>query len=265
VKKRILAFKTEISRRQYIINASITFLLAIALWAIISYGGLVKPYFLPSPGKVLVSGVRLFTQFELVKDIQASFYRVSLGFLAAAVLAVPLGILMGSFKVIEAFLEPINDFIRYMPVPAFIPLIILWTGVGDMSQISLIFIGTFFSLLIMIADAVANIPEEYIEISYTFGLSRFQILTRVVIPYAAPAIFDDLRVAVGWAWSYVVLAEIMGANVGLGHVIMESQRFLRTHDVIAGIIIIGLIGLSVDYIFKIMYKPLFPWTEKQGV
>jgi NitT/TauT family transport system permease protein len=217
---------------------------------------------LPSPGKVLTSIVDLFVKHEIISDIKISFYRVMAGFLFAAILSLPIGILMGSFKEFEALFEPFNDLIRYMPVPAFIPLIILWVGIGNMSQISLIFIGTFFQLVLMVADDVAHTPKEYIEVSKTLGLSKTKVLFHVILPYSLPYIYDDMRIAVGWAWSYLVLAEIVGANKGIGHVIMEAQRFLKTDTVIAGIVIIGIIGLTVDYIFKAFYRNLFRWTEK---
>jgi NitT/TauT family transport system permease protein len=150
-----------------------------------------------------------------------------------------------------------------MPVPAFIPLTILWVGIGDASQIALIFVGTFFQLTIMVADVVAHVPREYLETSYILGYGNARAITRVILPASMPGIFDTLRVGVGWAWSYLILAEVVAASVGLGHMIMESQRYLRTANVMAGIIIIGLIGLAIDYLFKVAYRLLFRWSEKE--
>lgn len=255
-------YKKKISNKKYIILAASTFIFVVLFWLSVTSLGFVKEVFLPSPIKVVTSIITLFSQHNFIFDIQISIYRVMVGFLAAALLSLPLGLLVGSFKEFEAIIEPFNDLIRYMPVPAFIPLIILWTGIGNLSQISLIFIGTFFQLIVMIADDVANIPNEFIETSKTLGVSKKNILLKVVLPYTLPNIYDDMRIAVGWAWSYLVLAEIIGANRGVGHVIMEAQRFLQTDVVIAGIILIGIIGLTIDYMFKILYKKLFPWTEK---
>lgn len=240
-------------------------MILLANWCVLSYGGIVESYFLPAPDEVVIAGTELFTKYHLTADIAASFYRVTLGFLLAAGIAMPLGILMGTFKIVEAFIEPLNDFIRYMPVPAFIPLIILWIGIGDSSQIALIFVGTFFQLTIMIADIVAHVPKDFLETSYTLGYKRWQILRHVVLPASLPGIFDALRVGVGWAWSYLILAEVIAASVGLGHMIMESQRYLRTANVIAGIIIIGIIGLVIDFVFKLTHSFLFRWGEKEFV
>jgi NitT/TauT family transport system permease protein len=260
---RYFSIRQPISRRLYLTAGLLSFLLVLGIWSVLSYGNLVEGYFLPPPHTVLLASVELFTKYHLVADITASFYRVSLGFLLAAAIAVPLGILMGTFKLAEAFVEPLNDFIRYMPVPAFIPLTILWIGIGDSAQIALIFIGTFFQLTVMVADIVAHVPKEFLETSYILGYSKFRVLTRVILPYSLPGIFDALRVGIGWAWSYLILAEVVAASVGLGHMIMESQRYLRTANVIAGIIIIGIIGLLIDYAFKVSYRFLFRWSEKE--
>ncbi len=264
-RRRRLGFlepKGQIARRTYLAIAAAAFGLIAIAWCVATYGGFTKPFFLPAPTDVARAAVRLFTEFGLLTDMRDSFYRVGMGFLISVALAVPLGILMGTFKQVEAFVEPVNDFIRYMPVPAFIPLLILWVGIGNSSQISLIFIGTFFQLVILVSDATAHCPKEYLEVSYTVGASRLAVLHRVILPYTMPMVFDNVRVAFGWAWSYLLLAEIVGANTGLGHMIMESQRFLRTDNVIAGVLIIGVIGLIIDFTFKGAYRVLFRWTEK---
>jgi NitT/TauT family transport system permease protein len=242
--------------------AALAFVLLITGWSVATYGGFVKSFFLPSPTAVAKAAIRLFTEFGLLRDMRDSFYRVGMGFLISVALAIPLGILMGTFKQVEAFVEPVNDFIRYMPVPAFIPLLILWVGIGNSSQISLIFIGTFFQLLLLVSDATAHCPREYLDVSYTVGASRLAVVHRVILPYTMPMVFDNVRVAFGWAWSYLLLAEIVGASTGLGHMIMESQRFLRTDNVLAGVLIIGFIGLTIDFTFKGAYRLLFRWTEK---
>lgn len=260
--KEFLTPKAVISRRAYIALGSIAFLLTLAVWSVLSYKGVVKPYFLPTPTAVLEAIVDLFREQGFAEDIKVSFYRVMMGFAISAALAVPLGVLMGTFKFVEALIEPFNDFIRYLPVPAFIPLAILWIGLGSGCQISIIFIGTFFQLVIMVMDVVAQVPKEYMDLSSTYGARSWQMIRDVILPASLPGIFDCLRVAVGWAWSYLVLAEIVAANKGVGHMIMEAQRYLRTDNVFAGIIVIGLLGLTIDFVFKLLYRPLFGWTEK---
>lgn len=260
----IFTIRKSIPRKLRFIAGLTAFVLVLLAWCILSYGGIVKPFFLPAPHTVAIAVVTLFQEHALLGDIKASFMRVTIGFVISAALALPIGTLMGSFKVAEAFFEPLNDFIRYMPVPAFIPLTILWLGVGDSAQVALIFIGTFFQLTIMVADSVSNIRRDYLESAYTLGCSKKRVLLKVILPAVFPAIYDDLRVAVGWAWSYLILAEVIAANIGLGHMIMQSQRYLQTENVIAGIIIIGLIGLLIDSVLKLGYRVLFPWSEKEN-
>lgn len=260
--KKIFSFRSDIPRWQYLLLASFSFIFVLGLWQIMSSLNVVKEFFLPSPMKVLKATFDLFTEYKFLVDVKYSFYRVTVGYLLAAILAIPLGVLVGSFRFFEALIEPMNDFIRYTPLPAFIPLVILWVGIGNLNQITIIFLGVFWSLIVMVADAIANVPKEILETSFTLGTSRFRILLYVILPYALPGIYDSLRVAIGWAWSSLILAEIVGANSGIGHMIMESQRFLKTANVISGIIIVGIFGLFLDYLFKTFFKPLFPWAEK---
>ncbi|MFC1733378.1 ABC transporter permease [candidate division KSB1 bacterium] len=262
MKTKIFKFKGEIPKYEYILLGCTTFLLVIIFWQLLCSFNIIREYFLPSPFSVLKATIELFTQYSFFDDLKASFFRVSVGYLFAVLLAIPIGVLVGSFRVFEALIEPLNDFIRYTPLPAFIPLIILWVGIGNLNQISIIFLGVFWSLIVMVSDAIGNVPKELLETSYTLGIPKKRILMYVIVPYALPGIYDSLRVAIGWAWSSLILAEIVGANSGIGHMITESQRFLRTANVISGIIIVGMFGLILDYLFKAFYKPLFPWAEK---
>jgi NitT/TauT family transport system permease protein len=196
-------------------------------------------------------------------DIGISVYRVMLGFAISVVLGVPLGIVIGTYPSAEAMLEPINDFLRYIPVPAFLPLIILWVGIGNANQVATIFVGTFFQLILLVADSVSRVAKEFIEAGQTiYGKNNRIIILHVLIPSAAPDIYDNMRISVGWAWSYLVLAEVVAANNGIGHTIVQAQRFVQTDLVIAGIIIVGVLGLGLDYLFKLLFPVFFPWSEK---
>ena len=256
----IFKLRSSIPKRLYVILAIIPFAFVLLLWSSLSYSGIVKPLFLPSPTAVISALYDLATNGDLLGHIWASTFRVVAGFLLAAILAVPLGILVGTFSFAEAFLEPINDVLRYMPVVAFIPLAILWIGIGDLEKITIIFLGTFFQLIIMVADVVKQVPNAYLDTAYTLGIGKLGVLRRVLFPASLPGIFDNLRVAMGWAWSYLVVAELVAADRGLGFMIIQSQRFLLTGRVIGGILVIGLLGLLFDYAFKFGYKRLFPWA-----
>lgn len=235
------------------------FLFILILWQLLSAKTGERSIFLPPPLTVIAELWELFKNQSFLSDIWASLLRITAGFLLAAIIAVPLGILAGSIKFFDRLIQPINDFTRYLPVPAFIPLCILWVGIGDTQKILIIFIGTVFQLIPLVADTAANVPQNLIDLGYTSGASRKQILTKVVLPWCAPTIYDHLRVALGWAWGYLVIAELVAANTGIGHVIIQAQRYIQTPRVIAGILVIGVIGLFFDLCFKLPKRKIFSW------
>ena len=236
------------------------FALFIGLWALVTYGGVVQPLFLASPGQALASGWSLFTEYNFIGDIAMTIWRVLGGFVLAAILAVPLGLLMGAYKPIEAFFEPFISFARYLPASAFIPLLILWAGVGEAQKLSVIFLGSVFQIVIMVALIAGSTRIDLVEAAYTLGARQQGILARVIIPSAAPEVMEALRLVLGWAWTYVIVAELIGAQSGIGHMIMDSQRLLDTGQMIFGIVVIGLIGLVTDFLFKALNRRLFRWA-----
>lgn len=236
------------------------FALFIGIWAAVTHGGLVPPLFLASPLQTLASGWALLTEFGFAGDIAVTIWRVVGGFAIAAALGVPLGLAMGAFKPVEAFFEPFISFARYLPASAFIPLLILWAGVGEAQKLSVIFIGSFFQIVIMVAVIAGGTRMDLVEAAYTLGSRRTGIVRRVIIPAAAPQIAETLRLVLGWAWTYVIVAELIGATSGIGHMIMDSQRLLDTGQMIFGIVVIGVIGLVTDFLFKALNRRLFPWA-----
>jgi NitT/TauT family transport system permease protein len=236
--------------------------LFIAVWALLTYGGRISDYFLPSPTAVLTEWGRLIGEGGFGEDVWASTRRILLGFAISAALAVPLGIVMGSFRFFQALLEPLIGAVRYMPASAFIPLLIIWLGIGDAQKIGVVFIGVFFPLTLLIADVSASVPKELVNIAYTLGASRWQVFSRVLLPASLPGVVDNLRITMGWAWTYLIVAELVGAENGIGHLILQSQRFLATDRIIASILTIGLLGVATDLAFRLLYARLFPYVEK---
>src|SRR5690242_21140870 len=161
--------------------------------------------FLKDPLYTLRTGINLFREFGFIRDVGIAVCRVVGGFILAAVVAVPLGIAMGAYKPIEAFLEPFVSFARYLPASAFIPLLILWAGVGEAQKLAVIFIGSFFQLVLMIAVTVGNTRRDLVEAAYTLGSTDRGIVTRVLLPSSAPEIAETLRMVLGWAWTYVIV------------------------------------------------------------
>jgi NitT/TauT family transport system permease protein len=237
------------------------FVLFFAVWAFATFGGYVSKTFLADPVTMVRSGYDLLVNQGFIVDIGMTVWRVLGGFLIAAVLAVPLGVLMGAYKPIEAFFEPFVSFARYLPASAFIPLLILWAGIGEAQKLAVIFIGSFFQLVLMMAVSVGNTRRDLVEAAYTLGAGDRGIVTRVLLPSSAPEIAETLRMVLGWAWTYVIVAELIGASSGIGHMITDSQALLATDQIIFGIIVIGVIGLVTDFAFKALNRKLFPWAR----
>jgi NitT/TauT family transport system permease protein len=236
------------------------FVLFFAAWAVATLGGFVSATFLADPLTMLVAGWRLLTVHAFYLDIGITVWRVIGGFLIAAAIGVPLGILMGAYKPIEAFFEPFVSFARYLPASAFIPLLILWAGIGEAQKLMVIFIGSFFQIVLMVAVIVGSTRRDLVEAAYTLGASSSGIVRRVLLPSSAPDIAEALRLVLGWAWTYVIVAELIGAASGIGHMITDSQALLDTGQIIFGIIVIGVIGLISDYLSKTLNQRLFPWS-----
>ena len=237
------------------------FVLFVAAWSYATFGGFVSKTFLANPWTMLNDGWWLLTKQGFLFDIGMTIWRVIGGFVLAALVAVPLGILMGAYKPVEAFFEPFVSFARYLPASAFIPLLILWAGIGEAQKLSLIFIGSFFQLVLMIALQVGGTRRDLVEAAYTLGASDVGIVRSVLIPAAAPQIAETLRLVLGWAWTYVIVAELIGASNGIGHMITDSQALLATDQIIFGIITIGAIGLVSDVLFKRLNRRMFGWAS----
>jgi NitT/TauT family transport system permease protein len=237
------------------------FVVFVALWATATLGGFVQKTFLADPITMVRSGWTLLVEQGFAVDIGMTVWRVVGGFVIAALLALPLGVAMGAYKPVEAFFEPFVSFARYLPASAFIPLLILWAGIGEAQKLALIFIGSFFSLVLMISVTVGNTRRDLVEAAYTLGVTDRALVRRVLIPGAAPEIAEVLRMVLGWAWTYVIVAELIGASSGIGHMITDSQALLATDQIIFGIIVIGLIGLVSDLLFKWANQRLFPWAQ----
>lgn len=252
--------RANIPAKLYYGMVALSIAVPLLLWAILTYGKLVNPLFVPNPTQVLVQGYETLKNGQLISDTLASMSRIALGFLASAVLGVPIGLMIGSFKAMEGLLEPILGLMRYMPAAAFIPLVILWVGLNEPAKAVIIFLGTFFYNVQMVADAVKFVPIDLINVSYTLGATEKDIFFKVILPATLPNVIDALRVNVAGAWNFVIVAELIGANSGLGYRILMAQRMLRTDEIFLGIILIGLIGLAIDWLFKLLFRWAVPWA-----
>lgn len=257
----LFAVRGQLERRTYWLLALVGLIVPLVLWWALAASGLVSKVFMPGPAQVWSRVVTWFSEDKLIGDMAISVYRVTAGWALSALVALPLGVMIGTYRPIQALLEPLTDFIRYMPAVAFIPLVMLWVGIEESSKIAIIWIGTFFQMVLMIAEDVRRVPMAQIEAAQTMGATRSEIVSLVLIPSAKPAILDTLRVTMGWAWTYLVVAELVAANSGLGYAILKAQRFLQTDKIFAGIILIGLIGLLLDQLFRWLHRKAFRWMH----
>jgi NitT/TauT family transport system permease protein len=255
----LFTVRAPISRRAYWLLAITGLLAPLVGWTMLAAWGGMDATFMPAPLQVLGRTWTWFTDNGLMEDMGISIYRVVTGFLLSAVIALPLGLFIGSYRSVQALLEPLTDFIRYMPAVAFIPLVMLWVGIDESSKIAIIFIGTFFQMVLMVAEDVRRVPAAQVEAAQTMGANRRELVEKVIFPSAKPALLDTLRITMGWAWTYLVVAELVAANSGLGYAILRAQRFLQTDTIFAGIIVIGLIGLVTDQAFRWAHRRAFPW------
>ncbi len=225
------------------------FVTVIGTWLSVTELGLVQPQFLPSPLAVVQAWAGLF-QNDYHEDIGISISRVWIAFGAAALIAIPLGMLMSSYRAVGAFSEPLIDFIRYLPVPALVPLTLIWLGIGEGSKIALLWIGTFFQLVLLIADDARRVPKEFIETGRTLGATDWALLKDVLFRAMLPNVVDSLRITLGWCWTYLLIAEIVASNSGIGYELWTARRYGKTPEVFAGILTIGIIGLASDQLIR---------------
>lgn len=236
---------------------ALSIILPLGLWWFLAVSG---AQFIPYPGAVWQALLDLHERGILQEDVLASCFRVGCGFFCAAALSVPIGIGMGTFASIRALLEPIIGIVRYMPAPAFIPLLILYFDIGELTKIILIFIGTLFFNVLMIMDAVKFVPKELIETTYTLGGLRHQVLFQVITPYVIPNILDAFRVNMAAAWNLVVVAELINANEGLGKRIALAERTLSTDRIFGYLIVLGLLGFAIDMFFQLLLRIFCRWA-----
>ncbi|MGN1024149.1 MAG: ABC transporter permease [Lachnospiraceae bacterium] len=253
--------RKDIPRTTYTTMAIWTFIIIFAVWFLVTEFGSIREIFLPSPKSVLEDLIDQAASGTLWSDMGFSIYRVTMGFLLSVAFGVPLGILTGCFRKAEAVIAPICEFIRYMPVPAFVPLIMVWFGIGETAKIMIVFLGCFFQLVLMIADDTMSVSDDLLASGYTLGTKRWSTITKVLIPAMAPKMMLTLRMMIGWGWTYLTVSEMVAASSGLGYSILRAQRFLHTASIFSGILVIGLLGLVTDRLFALAIKKMFPWAE----
>ena len=233
------------------------------LWQWANTSGLANDLLLPPPHVVIAKLVELLGGKEFAWDIVVSILRILGSFAGACVIALPLGVLMGSFPTVEAFFNPFVSAWRYLPATSFIPVLLMWFGTGEEPKLALLFIGVVFFLITLTMDHTQQVRGELIDTAMTLGANRGQILWTVIVPAAMPNIVVAMRQMLAVSWTYLVIAEIVAQTTGIGAMMWRARRFLHTDEIMAGIILIGFLGVLFDFLFRLAHRLLFPYLHER--
>jgi taurine transport system permease protein len=243
-----------------------TVMVLFAVWFAVSNLGWVKPLFLPTPQAVFAQFYEYVTgaanDLPLWEHFAMSMFRVFAAFLLACVTAIPIGIAMGMNRVARGIFDPPIEFYRPLPPLAYLPLVIIWFGIGELPKVLLIFLSCFAPLALAARSGMKSATQEQINAAYSMGASYTQIIRHVILPAALPEILVGMRIAIGFGWTTLVAAEMVAANVGLGQMVLNASNFLRTDIVVMGIIVIGVVAYLFDLLMRFIERKLVPWKGR---
>jgi NitT/TauT family transport system permease protein len=244
-----------------LLHGAASFAVIIAIWAAMWWSGVVDPGLLPSPAEVLRQFIKMMTEKQLWLDVVLSSRRVLIGVVCGLALAIPVGFLLGWYRGLRAFVDPVINFFRALPPIALIPLVIVYFGIGEPARVSVLIYAAFFSGVIVIYEGIKLIPPIYVRVSKALGATDFEIFKRIVIPAALPHVLTAFRIAVGVCWTTLVAAELVAAERGLGAVIVSGQNYFQVPTIFVGIIMIGTVALIMDKILRVATTRLLSWQD----
>ena len=233
----------------------------VALWYAVAASGLVNPALLPTPGQVL-GKFRELLRDRLPMDVWMSTQRVFLGVALGTVLAVPVGFLLGWYKGVRTFVDPVINFFRALPPIALIPLVIVYFGIGEVAKVAILFYASFFAGVIVMYEGIAQISPIYVRVARTLGATDGEIFRKGIVPLAVPHMLTAVRVALGVAWATLVASELIAAQQGLGALIQNASNFFQLDIIYLGIICIGFIALAMDTALRLLARRLVSWQER---
>ena len=263
-RRDLFALRSPLTQGTAFVLGFVAPVVVLGAWCVTTYGGLAPPDFLPSPTETLKGTLQLFIEHDLWGAILISTRRIATAFLLASAVALPLGVLMGSFEVINRVFEPVVAPLRYMPISAFIPLLILWFGIYEKQKVAFLFLGVFVYLLPVVVSAIRAVPDELVQTALTLGASKAQVVRTVLVPAALPEICDSFRVMNAISWTYVILAEAVNPEHGLGYMVELARTHQKASWSFAGLLVIGGIGLLTDFAIQVVWGVLFRWKEKES-
>lgn len=238
----------------------------IFVWWLVTTMGWVKPLFLPSPqavfGKFVDVWTKGFTNTSFMEHVGISAARVFGAFLLACLIGIPLGLAMGMSPFIRGVFDPPLEFYRPIPPLAYLPLMIIWFGIGETSKVLLIFLSVLAPVALGARSGVKSAAIEQIHAAYSFGASRWQVMVQVILPSALPEILTAMRIGIGFGWTTLVAAEMVAATKGLGYMVLTASQFLQTSTVIMGIIVIAIIAYAFDLLMRFVERKLVPWKGR---
>ena len=237
-------------------------LVVIGIWYAIAYSGLINPALVPTPDRVAWRFWDLMTHARLPVDIVMSTQRVVIGVALGILAAVPVGFVLGWYKNVRTFIDPLMNFFRALPPIALIPLVIVYFGIGELAKVVVLFYASFFAGVIVMYEGIAQISPIYVRVSRTLGASDAEIFRKVIVPLTVPHLLTALRVALGVAWATLVASELIAAQQGLGALIQNASSFFQLDIIYVGIICIGLIALAMDLILRAVARRLVAWQER---
>ena len=243
--------------------SSLTVAAVLLSWWAVTYLGLIEPLFLPSPQAVIQRGWLILNQgymgSSLWQHLDASLQRIGLALLAAVLVAIPLGIAIGRNRIAQGIFDPLIEFYRPIPPLAYLPLIVIWCGIGELSKVLLIFLAIFAPVAIATATAVRNVDLSKIRAAQSLGANQKQLIRYVILPSALPEILTGIRIGLGVGWSTLVAAELIAATSGLGFMVQSAAQFLVTDVVILAILLIAMIAFALEMGLRALQRKLVPW------
>ena len=238
----------------------------LVLWWLASHLRWLPPLFLPTPETVFTrlyeSALGQLTDAPLAEHFGWSMFRVFSAFVAACITAIPIGIAMGVSRIARGIFDPPIEFYRPLPPLAYLPLIVIWFGIDELSKILLIYLACFAPLAMSARAGVRSVSQEQIHAAYSMGASRWQVIRYVIVPAAMPEILTAMRIAIGFGWTTLVAAEMVAATKGLGQMVLNASNFLRTDIVIMGIVVIGAVAYLFDLLMRYVEHLVVPWKGK---
>lgn len=256
------AFQHALPMSTHILTGCAAWLLFLGLWQFAATSDLAPRRLFPAPTDVVAALFNLYAEAAFLQDVLASLRRILVSFAMALCVALPLGLLMGAFPRVEAFFNPLVSPFRYLPAPAFLPLLLMWLGGDEGQKIGLLILGVIWFLTTLIMDTVKSVRMELIETALTLGATRQQVLSSVLWRASAPGIVDTCRQMMAVSWTYLVIAEIVATTDGIGAMMMRARRFVQVDEVMAGILMIGALGLLLDLLFRLLHWWSFPHLRR---